>query len=328
MADPSFQAKASVRQAASNQAVSSSHRVEVLARGADVFGGLIGAVMIVLGLVSAVQLFLGQSSFSVPQSMQGMLGVVLLVSAFRRRLSSWLRHFNLDPGRFRKVFMLPLVIAPCLFAYRVVVLDTKKEFQSYIRTISEGSVVEWAGFLLLIASAFLVWRTALAWERSIEKWVLSLLAAGLFLVGMEEMSWGQMIFNWQTPKLMNDINVQGESSLHNLWFIHHHTWSIAAVVMSALFVLAILGAWGRRSGWLKPRSLADILLPVWCTASYFLIAAIIYWCVVAAKAGVDFEFFHTREQELGELMFYSGLFVHSVYLYLKPVSLKSSQRHA
>lgn len=260
--------------------------------------------------------------------MQGLLGVVLLVSAFQRRLSSRLRHFNLDPGRFRKVFLLPLVMAPCVFAYRVVLLDTKKDFQSYIRTISEGSVVEWAGFLLLIASAFLVWRTALAWERSVEKWVLSLLAAGLFLVGMEEMSWGQMIFNWQTPKLMDDINVQGESSLHNLWFIHHHTWSIAAVVMSALFCLAILGAWGRRSGWLKPRSLVDILLPIWCTASYFLIAAIIYWCVVAAKAGVDFEFFHTREQELGELMFYSGLFVHSVYLYLKPVDVNSSRPHA
>ena len=319
--------RASVLQAASKPTLS-SHRVEILALAADVFGGLIGAVMVVLGLVSTAQVALGQSSFSVPQSMQGLLGVVLLVSAFRRRLSSRLRHFNLDPGRFRKVFLLPLVTAPCLFAYRVVLLDTKKDFQSYIRTISEGSVVEWAGFLLLIASAFLVWRTALAWERSMEKWVLSLLAAGLFLVGMEEMSWGQMIFNWQTPKLMDDINVQGESSLHNLWFIHHHTWSIAAVVMSALFCLAILGAWGRRSGWLKPRSLADILLPIWCTASYFLIAAIIYWCVVAAKAGVDFEFFHTREQELGELMFYSGLFVHSVYLYLKPVDVNSSRAHA
>jgi hypothetical protein len=308
--------------------VSSSLRLDVLARGADVFGGLIGAVLSVLGLVSAVQVLLGQSSFSVPQFTQGLLGVVLLVSALRRWLSSWLRDFNLDPGRFRKVFMLPLVMAPCLFAYRVVVLDTKKEFQSYIRTISEGSVVEWAGFLLLIASAFLVWRTALAWERSIEKWVLSVLAAGLFLVGMEEMSWGQMIFNWQPPKLVNDINVQGESSLHNLWFIHHHTWSIAAVVMSVLFGLAILGAWGRRSGWLRSHTLADILLPVWCTASYFLIAAVIYWCVVAAKAGVDFEFFHTREQELGELLFYSGLFVHSVYLYLKPVGVKSARLHA
>mgnify|MGYP004028868907 FL=1 len=169
----------------------SSLRVEVLARGADVFGGLIGAVLTVLGLVSAVQVVLGQSSFSGPQSMQGLLGVVLLMSALRRGLSSWLRDFNLDPSRFRKVFMLPLVMAPCLFAYRVIVLDTKKEFQSYLRTISEGSVVEWAGFLLLIASAFLVWRTALAWERSTAKWVLSSLAAGLFLVGMEEMSWGR-----------------------------------------------------------------------------------------------------------------------------------------
>ena len=117
--------RASVLQAASKPTLS-SHRVEILARAADVFGGLIGAVMVVLGLVSAAQVALGQSSFSVPQSMQGLLGVVLLVSAFRRRLSSRLRHFNLDPGRFRKVFLLPLVMAPCLFAYRVIVLDTKK----------------------------------------------------------------------------------------------------------------------------------------------------------------------------------------------------------
>ena len=121
---------------------------------------------------------------------------------------------------------------------------------------------------------------------------LPLVAGGRVVLGWngrDEL--GQMIFNWQTPKLMSDVNVQGESSIHNLWFIHHHTRSIAAVVMSVLFCLAIIGAWGRHSGWVRSRSLADILLPVWCTASYFLSAAIIYRCVVAAKAGVDFEFF-------------------------------------
>lgn len=32
----------------------------------------------------------------------------------------------------------------------------------------------------------------------------------------EEISWGQRIFNWETPKMLDEINLQGETNLHNI----------------------------------------------------------------------------------------------------------------
>ena len=33
---------------------------------------------------------------------------------------------------------------------------------------------------------------------------------------MEEVSWGQRLFGWGTPAILNEFNVQGETTLHNL----------------------------------------------------------------------------------------------------------------
>ena len=43
--------------------------------------------------------------------------------------------------------------------------------------------------------------------------------ACLALVLMEELAWGQVIFSWRTPPLLNEINAQNETTLHNIgWF--------------------------------------------------------------------------------------------------------------
>ena len=190
------------------------------------------------------------------------------------------------------------------------------EFKSYLRTISEGSIVEWSSFLILIASSLLLFKAARRWRNAVSRWLLFAASFGAFVIGMEEMSWGQMIFNWETPELFNDYNIQHETGLHNLWFIHYQTWTIAAIFMSITFILSTIGGLARLVGTVKSRSTADILLPLGCTASYFLAAAIIYWCTVMEKSGIDLAVFHTREQEIGELFFYSGIFIHSVHLYL------------
>ena len=39
----------------------------------------------------------------------------------------------------------------------------------------------------------------------------------LFLFGMEEISWGQRIVGWETPEALAEINIQGESNLHNIF---------------------------------------------------------------------------------------------------------------
>ncbi|MHB1325197.1 MAG: hypothetical protein ACYC0L_03170 [Thermoleophilia bacterium] len=46
---------------------------------------------------------------------------------------------------------------------------------------------------------------------------LFLLLALLFFMGSgEEISWGQQIFHWDTPEFIKEINVQGETNIHNI----------------------------------------------------------------------------------------------------------------
>lgn len=124
-----------------------------------------------------------------------------------------------------------------------------------------------------------------------------------------------MIFNWDSPALFDQYNIQHETGIHNLWFLHYHTWTIASIVMTLFFVISVISGLLRLAGWVKKRSFADILLPLGCTATYFLTASIFYWFTVLVKSGIDLGYFHSREQEIGELFFYCGIFIHSMHLY-------------
>ena len=125
-----------------------------------------------------------------------------------------------------------------------------------------------------------------------------------------------MIFNWGTPATLNEHNVQHETNVHNLLFWHSHTWTVAACVFTVLFLLSVGGFLVRRSGLIRVGSWMDVILPLGCTASYFGIAALMYWGVVAEKSGIDLIYLHTREQEIAEFLFAVGVFIHVVYLYL------------
>lgn len=49
-----------------------------------------------------------------------------------------------------------------------------------------------------------------------------LLLALLFLVcAGEEISWGQRIFDWETPQILEEMNAQGETNLHNIQIFHY-----------------------------------------------------------------------------------------------------------
>ena len=86
--------------------------------------------------------------------------------------------------------------------------------------------------------------------------------------------------------------------------------------MTLFLLLSLSGFLLRSFGLVRPLSFADILLPLGCTASYFLVASVFYWLTVVDKSGSGLVFFHSREQEIGELFFYCGILIHSVYAYL------------
>lgn len=47
--------------------------------------------------------------------------------------------------------------------------------------------------------------------------IFLLVLSGIFFVGFgEEISWGQRIFQFETPKMLQELNDQGETNIHNL----------------------------------------------------------------------------------------------------------------
>lgn len=67
-------------------------------------------------------------------------------------------------------------------------------------------------------------------------WLLILAAASLFVAG-EEISWGQRIFGWSTPAGMAEINVQDETTIHNIEGIHGNIRALAVLFVAAFCVL-------------------------------------------------------------------------------------------
>ena len=295
-----------------------SKRRESLARGLAVVSALLGLCLIG---VSLVKLLFGASSavgsFSSAQAVQGILGAVLVwlvltgaakrffVTAFARQANQYW------------VFLLPLLVWPLFLIYRFVI-EQRGDVKLYLRRITEGSLVEWLSFIFLLFSAWLLWQAASDWGTFKDRLAGRVISAVLLIAAMEEMSWGQMIFNWGTPELLDSLNRQQETNMHNLAVFHDYTWTAFAVVFTLLAALSAMNYWlPSRYCWRRSK-LASLLLPASCTFSYFVIAALIYWGVVVEKAGLDLAYLHTREQEIAECLAAIGIFIHCVSLYLKP----------
>jgi len=94
--------------------------------------------------------------------------------------------------------------------------------------------------------------------------------AAWFLTG-EEISWGQRIFGWETPETLEELNRQGETTLHN---IH----GVQQLVPYAMLLAGLYGAgaplvWaGVGAGWEHVPSL-HLLIPPLCLVPAFLLAA-------------------------------------------------------
>ncbi len=95
----------------------------------------------------------------------------------------------------------------------------------------EDSLVESLGAIFFfVAGAFFV--LAAAKRRGDVAW-LSILAAAMLTIAGEEISWGQRIFGWTTPGAIADVNVQGETTLHNLPGIHGNIRLVAVLFLTA-----------------------------------------------------------------------------------------------
>jgi len=105
---------------------------------------------------------------------------------------------------------------------------------------AEDGVVEYLTAALFLVSA--VAFSAAALVRGARKlWALPL-AAACFLVAGEEVSWGQRLLGLGTPDALADVNVQGETNLHNIEGVHGVVRAVSVLVLVTLFALLPLAA--------------------------------------------------------------------------------------
>lgn len=87
----------------------------------------------------------------------------------------------------------------------------------------ENGLIETGTFILLVIAIFfglkIIKSRKLLPSSYLIIWFLFITLACLYFAG-EEISWGQHIIGWTTPDLLNQINDQGETNIHNIssWF--------------------------------------------------------------------------------------------------------------
>ncbi len=283
----------------------------------DFLSSLLSKFTRILGLglalvfVTHIIFFSEEYSVSTAQIIQGLSGFTLLYLSLRGITKKVFDSLLKEKEILLKVFILPFIAITSIVIYKI----NLNNLDGYIRRMGEGSLVEWLSFLFFLLSSFLIFRASSNDLNKQERIILKTGSLILFIFSMEEISWGQMIFNWGSPEVINKFNIQNETNLHNIMFIHDKSWIILFCLFSLCLILSLIGFQLRKKQRIKLGSTSDIIFPLGCCSSYFAIASIIYLGVVLLKAGIFIPFLHTREQEMGELFFAIGVFIHSSYIF-------------
>jgi hypothetical protein len=138
-----------------------------------------------------------------------------------------------------------------------------------------------AGFYLLAAvfNILILGRIKKSPLLRIHLLVLSLL---FFVVGMEEISWGQRLFDIETPEALQQINIQNELTLHNIWSISLTTFPALFVTTTLLCFFPLLNRYSPRAR----RYLSAIQFPVAAFEFAILyIAMVIVYFIIGFRLG-------------------------------------------
>lgn len=116
---------------------------------------------------------------------------------------------------------------------------------AYRLLANEDGIAEWLQVVLIVVCLLAYVRIGWVLWRSGHR-ALALLfwiaAAGMFFVGGEEISWGQRIFGWATPDVLEDINNQGESNIHNIGPLLR-IFNLVVLAVSLAAIVAPLARW-------------------------------------------------------------------------------------
>ncbi len=102
------------------------------------------------------------------------------------------------------------------------IINYKKSYIDMI--VREHYPVESISLIVILVSIIIgIKFILLMYRRNIESYKIifvSLLVLGLIFVGLEEVSWGQWFFYFKSPEYFKETNLQRETNIHNLRYLH------------------------------------------------------------------------------------------------------------
>ena len=176
----------------------------------------------------------------------------------------------------------------------------------------EGGLVEWSQVLVLLLATRVTWLigsdlNARLKERRPGR-LFQFGALCLALVLMEELAWGQVIFSWRTPPLLNEVNAQNETTLHNIgWFQDRLDVGTFLATLGVLAVVVLAPRWMRALTTNCSESMAAVtraLTPAVYSWPLFLAVSALAFCIATRTFS---DLILNRDQEWGELVLYASL---------------------
>ena len=163
---------------------------------------------------------------------------------------------------------------------------------------SEDGPLEWIQFIEYASSslfAFIIFLKKRN-KKEINSILWIFLACILFLIAGEEISWGERLTGIGITSISN-LNVQGETNLHNLPFFHNY-------LLDPVFeITCIFLGW---FGWRRFTKLES--LPGKYLSLYFLFVALFYFYFDISWASTTQQI--RNDQEIFEFLLSTGIFLH------------------
>jgi hypothetical protein len=218
-----------------------------------------------------------------------------------------------DRERISKRSAWSIVLAPPILAAGIFLLFFVNR-RSYLWLLDEWRPIELMQVLFYALAGLLAFRAAFRlWREQRLIAVLYLLAGlGLLFISGEEVSWGQPIFRrifswWPDRDALRDINVQGETTIHNLRSVRGlFNWLFFAISLYGVFspLLFRFGRW-RDDARLRLLAFPAITVPAFALTAVFMIIRLF----VAPSVGLLDSQGFMRYKEITELTLAFGLWV-------------------
>ena len=203
---------------------------------------------------------------------------------------------------------LLLALLPCVLA--LVAAATAPIRPLYRWLVAEDSLIEWLQFLCLLGASIFLTRLTLRLHRTGHQRLALLYGlvtlAAWFLTG-EEISWGQRIFGWETPDALEEINRQGETTLHNIQGVQQLV--PYAMLLAGLYGVCVPLVWAAVGARWEHVASRHLLIPPLCLVPAFLLAAGYRLFRLLVWPTADFVI--SEYAEVMELCLYLGLLLFS-----------------